>query len=120
MTAVHFDLETVRNDLNDIADASPEYIYKSTSADGCVYFVDDSASCIVGKMFAKHGIAADSLTGLLNSRRIDLLPAAAPEVVSFDKDALEYASSVQSNQDIGMSWGDSVKDAEYMILGRES
>jgi len=120
MTAVHFDLDTVRNDLNDIASKNPDYIYKQPSSVGCSYFDEGTPSCIVGHMFAKHGIADSQLPRSLNYRRIDLLPDSVPEVVSFDKLALAYVTEVQGNQDTGMPWGESVKVANDMFIGRES
>lgn len=119
-----------------VMDRGPEWKYPSAAVVGeelgatCVYFNDPqdlgpqevetleksgvfqhSPACLVGDVFHRLGITPAAIEGLNQSGVNELRDS---KVVSFDSKAWDLLYVVQSCQDVGISWGDSVEFAKSL------
>ena len=108
------------NSVRAHAAQNPDFVYKSPDWTGstCVYVYNGCASCLIGQALFDLGLINPSMeTSQFNDFPIreiilDVLG------LRFDAEELQWLSDVQTNQDLGNSWGDSVKLADQAFLAR--
>lgn len=114
-----FTFEDVLNEVIRLSEEDPDFVYTTQpgreGVSSCGYTglapgTTEGRSCIVGQALQNLGVSKDSLINLsLNATGVltdylNILPK-----YHDDADRLIYLDSIQSNQDQGMSWGDSVR-----------
>lgn len=123
MLNLHLTLPVVVNMLRTIVSRDPERIGREDDGAGCVYAtIKDGALvpiCIIGQMFADMGLLRLLLTNPNDIEESHYTPSnlsscgvgygfwdtMAEFGINVDKDAQEFAHSVQSKQDLGTAWG---------------
>jgi len=113
---ITLDYETVVEDVQEIVAGNEDYIYVNPHGEiagvdkglACYYFSPETGepSCIVGHLFAKHGIKyediKDSNTGfIMNAEREGNF--------LIDPPALSFLERVQEYQDTGSTWAVSLQ-----------
>lgn len=113
-----------------------DYRYESDSGE-CMYFeLEDPAgkapSCIVGHVFARHGLKRDDLAvepryeTHETNRKIDLnegisvTSLVSNHLLAVDDDTHQFLSNLQANQDSGISWGESFEIALNEVKHNDS
>lgn len=95
--------------------ASPE---KGTNGT-CVYFYDGKPSCIVGHVLAYKGMTAEEIGD--NNAGSGVYSLSQLGIIEVDEVTREFLVQVQQEQDLGVTWGDSLRAGiEYVkCLGAE-
>ena len=99
---------------------NPDYVYSShsdLSYGACVYIYDGSASCLIGHALLDVGLI-DLSFGVGENNHLpiwELLPLLG---VTLDTEEDLWLRDVQNYQDLGTSWGESVKLADKHCLER--
>lgn len=115
-----FDFEEAKQILTElVAQKGADYVYENRDDDGhdiCLYFTEDGApSCIVGNYLSNKGYGPEDVLEGTGADALYLL-SGAPRIT---KALLKF---VQEQQDVGVPWGDAVREgerlaAEYMASG---
>ncbi len=116
-------VDDVVNEVRSIATERPEFIYleqplenEETRSTTCSYlsaglYTDEGEGCIVGQALSKLGITDDELRRVENAGAADALIAVGVKGAR-DLRGFHWLNSVQSQQDIGMPWGDAIAWAD--------
>lgn len=104
--------DEAKADLLELADERPDFVYEPPSG-VCRYFADDgSPSCIVGYVFAKHGIQPDQLVKQSTQRNLNENAAVGllrdEGLITCDDATATLLAYAQDEQDNGHSWGPAV------------
>lgn len=95
-----------------VAEFGDDYVYPEDhkelefngSTPSCVYVHDDKPSCVVGQILHRHGVSIDQL--MLNEFRNARVVAF--QLAGADDKARFFLSEIQSHQDKGHPWGESL------------
>jgi len=113
MTKIDYD--TAVKDVQEIIKGREDYVYvnpfgkKAGGEDGlnCYYFDPNNGqpSCIVGHVFAKHGVTFEDV-GVMNDNCI--MDAIYVAGIDLDYQTRYFLEAIQERQDSGVPWGESV------------
>lgn len=112
------------DEVRKVADAEPDYSYQDntgTELGKCSYFgrtvgVEEGNPCIIGKALGNLGVDM-SVVREMEGKGEDpaiksLFREGMTDVEVVDSKDINWLASVQSKQDLGMSWAETVKSTE--------
>ena len=117
-------VDDVVKEVRSIAIERPDFIYleqplenEEDRSTNCSYlsaglYTNEGEGCIVGQALSKLGITDEELRRVENASAADALRAVGVEGSTRRDRELNWLNSVQSQQDIGMTWGDAIAWAD--------
>lgn len=117
MTSTLFTHEQLVSEVRKLAAERPDFTYKTPEWEiSCLYWHKETGTpgCIFGHALANLGVDVSRIT---RSNAIDI---ALPEIIGNDyykipSDIRMWFNQVQEYQDVGISWGEAVVDADKYI-----
>ncbi len=115
---IKIDYDTAVKDVEEIIKGREDYIYVNPFGQeanlknqiDCMYFDPETTqpSCIVGHVFAKHGLTLEDISEANDNCIMD---AADYGNMNIQPTARLFLEEIQRNQDVGVPWGLAYKNA---------
>jgi hypothetical protein len=103
------DYHTVTHEVGQIIAERPDFVYRSTPMEGCVYFRGDQPSCVVGHWLSRRDVP--SVAESDNHTRVSHWIESYLDDEPLTNKAVMFLCRLQRFQDTGMSWGNAYTHA---------